>query len=360
MGYDANQHLRNFHRARVYADPELLALAERRRSANRDRLRKGLTDDGDPQPVEFVEQGSYAMKTMVRSENEASDIDDGVVFKRDDLKGERGADKTPRDTKEMVCRAITKNGKFKTEPDVRKNCVRVYYDDGFHVDIPVYRTWEEDGNTRKQLAASSDWRDSAPEDITEWFVRQVAEKSPETVGSRQMRRIVRLLKYWAKSRASWVMPSGFVLSVLVDENFRWQGWNGRDDQALLAVMRAIRNNRQWGNNNVYRPVPPRDEITNERTRAHVDNLCEQLKGAIEELSKLEAADCDELTALKALKWVFCTDYWDDRIKELEEGDDGGGGGNGSGGGSGGGGTRATVPPEPKRPIDKKGGTGNYA
>lgn len=359
MAYDANQHLRDFHRARVYADPDLLALAERRRKANRDRLRKGLADDKDPNPVEFVEQGSYAMTTMVRSANEASDIDDGVVFNREDLKGDRGADKTPRDAKEMVCRAITKNGKFKTPPDVRKNCVRVYYDDGFHVDIPVYRIWQENGVTKKQLAASTEWRDSAPEDITDWFVTQVQDKSPEMGGSRQMRRIVRLTKYWCKSRGSWSMPSGFVLSVLVDENFAWNGWLKRDDQALLAVMRAIRSNRQWGNNQVVRPVDPREEITNERTRARVDNLCAHLEGAIDELSKLEAADCDELKAIKALKWVFWTDYWDERIKQLEDGG-GGGGGRGSGGGSNGGGTRSTVPVEPRQPIDKKGGTGNYA
>jgi len=354
MAYDANKHLRNFQHSRVYANPELLELARNRRKANRDRLVKGLIDEDEPKPLEFVEQGSYSMKTMVRSENEASDIDDGVVFKREDLKGPKGGDKGSKEAKEMVCKALCKHSKFKTDPEVRGNCVRVYYDDGFHVDIPVYRTWEENGVTLKQLASNNgDWKDSAPEDITDWFSKQVADKSPEKVGSRQMRRIVRLLKYWSKSRVSWTMPSGFVLTTLVDEVYPWQGWIDRDDQALLNVMRSIRNNRQYGNHSVFRPVNPRDEITNDRTRTHVANLCEQLKGAIDELSKIESQDCDELTALKALAWVFCTDFWDDRIKELESG-------NGGGGGSGGGGNKTTVPPEPKRPIEKKGGIGQYA
>ena len=50
-------------------------------------------------------------------------------------------------------------------------------------------------------------------------------------------------------------------------------------------------------------------------------------------------------ALKALKSAFYTDYFDARIKEIE---DGGGGGNGKG--------AAT----PKQPIDKRGGSGLYA
>ena len=62
-----------------------------RRNSNRTRLRNGLAAAGKPAPHEFVKQGSYAMKTMVRDPDNDYDIDDGVYFRKEDLVGERGA-----------------------------------------------------------------------------------------------------------------------------------------------------------------------------------------------------------------------------------------------------------------------------
>lgn len=345
MSYDANKQLTDFHNVCVFVDDDSLQTARDRRDANRKRLKNGLTTNEEPQPDEFVQQGSYAMHTMVQSEVETSDIDDGVVFSRSALKGTRDGDKTANDAKAMVCKALSVKDAFNTPPEVRRNCVRVYYNDGFHVDIPVYRTYEEDGKTIKELASAGDWKTSAPEDITNWFKDAVISKSPDISNGRQLRRIVRLLKYWSKSRSSWAMPSGFIISVLTEESYPHQGWAGRDDQALLAVMRAIRN-RLIFEERVYRPVEPIEEITNNQSLSRVRKMRDELKGAIDELSKIERSDCDELMALKALKSVFYTDFWDKRIKELE--DDSGSGNSGK------------LPAEPKQPVDKRGGTGQYA
>jgi hypothetical protein len=341
MTYDANKHLVSFHDDRVFVTESELTTYRNRREANRARLKTGLDKDNDPQPSEHVQQGSYAMDTMVNSDTETSDIDDGAVFTRNSLKGERGGDKSPADAKEMVRKALASGNSFKAPPEVRNNCVRVHYNDGFHVDVPVYRSYEENGNQIKELASSS-WVASKPEDITNWFKGQVSAKSPDTVKGRQMRRVVRLLKYWTKSRSSWKMPSGFVLSVLTDEAYQSGGWNERDDQALLAVMRGIKNRITW-DEKVYRPVTPRDEITSGRTYSRIQKLRDELTNAISELSKIERADCDELMALKDLKSVFCTDFFDTRIKELEDG-----------GGS------AKAAAVPRQPIDKRGGSGQYA
>jgi hypothetical protein len=341
MAYDANKHLASFHDDRVFVTEAEQATYRDRREANRARLKAGLDSDKHPQPSEHVQQGSYAMGTMVKSETETSDIDDGAVFTRESLKGDRGGDKLPSDAKEMVRKALASGTTFKTPPEVRSNCVRVYYNDGFHVDVPVYRSYEEGGKSVKELA-SSEWVPSKPEDITVWFNDQVTTKSPDTVKGRQMRRVVRLLKYWSKSRSSWNMPSGFVLSVLTNEAYQTGGWKERDDQALLAVMRQIKN-RVTYDEKVCRPVAPRDEITSSRTYSRIQKLRDELGSAISELSKIERADCDELMALKALKSIFFTDYFDARIKEIG---DGGGGGKGA----------AT----PTQPIDKRGGSGQYA
>lgn len=348
MAYDANKHLTGFHNGRVFVGEDNLGVARQRRQANRDRLERGLKKDEEPLPLEYVIQGSYAMGTMVLSEVESSDIDDGAVFDREALKGCRGGDRTPCDAKEMVRKALASENKFNTPPEVRGNCVRVYYNDGFHVDIPVYRKYEEDGVTHKELASTGTWKISAPEDITNWFNSKVNEKSPDEKNGRQMRRVVRLIKYWSKSRSTWRMPSGFIISVLVDEAYKYTGWADRDDLALLNVMRSIRN-RLLFNEKVCRPVSPTEEITNDRTYGRVRSMRDEFAWAIEELSKIERADCDELMTLKALKKVFNTDYWDSRIEELEEDDDGDGGGGGG-----------KAYSQPKQPVDKRGGTGQYA
>ncbi|HUK32346.1 MAG TPA: hypothetical protein VLV86_00460, partial [Vicinamibacterales bacterium] len=241
MSYDANGHLRQFHEKRVFVNEDMLKTPRQRRKANRERLERGLEKAAEPKPYDFVPQGSYAMRTMVQSETLTADIDDGAVFDRDALKGKRDAHRTPREAKEMVCDALSAKDEFKKLPEVRRHCVRVYYNDGFNVDVPVYRTYDEGGQTKKELAAVEEWQASSPEDVTDWFVQQVDRKSPEDKDSKQMRRIVRLMKAWARSRASWNNPTGFVITVLVDEAYPVKQWLNRDDQALVAVMRSIHN-----------------------------------------------------------------------------------------------------------------------
>lgn len=352
MTYDANTHLTRFHDTRVFVDYAAQSTARQRRQANRDRLSRGLTAAKEPQPLEYVPQGSYAMSTMVQSDVDTSDIDDGAVFDKEALKGARGGDRSANDAKEMVRAAIASTDIFKTAPEVRSNCVRVYYADDFHVDVPVYRRSEDNGVTVKELASAGTWKVSAPEDITNWFVTQVKDKSPDDTNGRQMRRVVRLLKAWTKSRSSWTMPSGFILSVLTDEAYYLSpSWKDRDDLALLSVMRSIRS-RVINRERVYRPVDPREEVTHDRTLGRMRNLRDELANAIAELSKIERSDCDELMALKALKAVFCTDYFDGRINEIENDDDNNGGGKGSRG--------AVVSTAPTSPVRKQGGSGQYA
>ena len=60
-----------------------------RRNANRRRVREGLAKADKPAPREFVKQGSYAMKTMIRDPDNDYDIDDGVYFRKEDLVGDQ-------------------------------------------------------------------------------------------------------------------------------------------------------------------------------------------------------------------------------------------------------------------------------
>ena len=95
-----------------------------RRNVNRERLKKGLNDAGRPKPREFTSQGSYAMKTMTQDQDKNYDIDDGVYFDSAALVGERGADMTALQARQMVRDGLD-DGSFNNPPEARKNCVRV-------------------------------------------------------------------------------------------------------------------------------------------------------------------------------------------------------------------------------------------
>ncbi len=106
------------------------------RDANKNRLENGLKKKELPLPARHINQGSYAMRTINQHPNNDYDIDVGVVFKKEDLVGSQGGDKTALEARKMVCDAV-QDDKFKKPPEVRNNCVRVHYNEGYHVDMPV-------------------------------------------------------------------------------------------------------------------------------------------------------------------------------------------------------------------------------
>jgi len=283
-----------------------------RRNSNRTRLRNGLAAAGKAAPLEFVKQGSYAMKTMVRSPENDYDIDDGVYFRKEDLVGERGANMTSLQARQMVRDAVD-DGKFKRAPEVRPNCVRVFYEKGYHVDLPVYRrvvTSTVFGDEiHFELAASSGWKRSDARDVTGWYED---ERSKSADGA-QLRRINRDLKKYARSRNSWRggILSGFGISVLVIERFRQ---NEREDRALYDTMVAIRDRLNW-DLQVAHPVTPGDFITSGPDDARARCFRDKLTEAIDTLQPLFETDCRRERALKCWDKVFATTFFSERLEE---------------------------------------------
>lgn len=283
-----------------------------RRNSNRTRLRNGLSDAGKPAPLEFVKQGSYAMKTMVRDPDNDYDIDDGVYFRNEDLVGDRGTEMTSLQARQMVRDAVD-DGKFKRAPEVRSNCVRVFYEKGYHVDLPVYRrvvTSTVFGDEiHYELAASSGWKRSDARDVSDWYEVERA-KSADGL---QLRRINRDLKKYARSRFSWRggILSGFGISVLTTERFRV---NDREDRALYDTMVAIRDRLDW-NLQVAHPVTPGDSITSGSDDARARCFRDKLTEAIEILQPLFEANCMRERALKCWDKVFATTFFSERLEE---------------------------------------------
>ena len=290
------------------------------RNANRDRLKKGLKDQGKPAVREFRSQGSYAMKTMVQHPDNDYDIDDGVYFDKSVLVGERGAEMTALQARQMVRDAVD-DGSFKTPPEVRKNCVRVYYASGYHVDLPVYRrvtSKDSFGNEAyHHELASSDWKRSDARDVTTWFEGENDRQSPGEDNGRQLRRVTREIKKYARSRTSWSSQvlSGFGITKLVTECFR--GNADREDQALYDTMNAIRDRLTY-NLVVKHPVTPGDTITKGNDDPKARFFRERLSDAIANLAPLFERDCARKKALDCWDNVFNTEFFSNRFGPMEE------------------------------------------
>lgn len=308
---NSNQHIKKFHDEYVSLSNDERETMRKRRNSNRDRVTAGLEKKEKPAPLDFITQGSYAMHTMVQDDDNDYDIDDGVIFDKEELKGAMGAYITSLNARNMVREAVD-DGSFKKPPEVKNNCVRVHYHDGSHVDIPVYRQLE-DGTVE---LASTDWKGSSPSDVTEWYNSTVVNKSPDTVNGRQLRRVTKLLKIFTKSRESWKssMISGFCLSVLVDECFVSDSYS--DAESLRLTMEGI-NNRLALNKVVVHPTR-NENLTKTHSDADIRFFKDKLNDAVNALKPLAEGGCSDVETLKAWNKVFKHEYFREEIEKAQD------------------------------------------
>ncbi len=189
----------NYHQSDVTLPPAVRDAMRENRNANRRRLKRGLESNGDPQAGPFIIQGSYAMKTMTKHAENDYDIDDGAPFDTRVLVNDDGASMTAQQAKKMICDALIEGGGLPEDPKVKKNCVRVRYAAGHHIDIPVYRvSIRSDGGETRELAGET-WRESNPTEISDWYRGEEKQSHADAEGEPQLRRQVRLLKRYSRS-----------------------------------------------------------------------------------------------------------------------------------------------------------------
>jgi hypothetical protein len=305
--FDCNKDVLAFHDDRVTLTQSLRTQMRDHRNANRKRLKDRLKEKGHPQPCEFIKQGSYAMLTMVQDPDNDYDIDDGVYFAEADLKDSAGAPLSPKATRELVCDAL-QDDRFSKQPKVLKSCVRVYYNEGYHVDLPVYRIRATDGEY--ELASGDDWRVSRAADVEHWFCEANAAKSPDVENGRQFRRVTRGAKKFARSRVSWKtdIARGFTVTKLVEECYVSDGQ--REDVALRETLSAI-HRRLQENLEVGHPTTAGDLLaTADDTRTAY--LRDRLAIALDDLTVLDRADCTSAKARNAWDKAFNTDFFSAR------------------------------------------------
>ena len=213
----------------------------------------------------------------------------------------------------MVCNAVD-DGSFKTDPEIKTNCVRVYYDDGPHVDIPVYRsTTDWSGNDKYELA-SVDWKESNPEGVNSWFREWIMAKKAD--GMARSRELIRLLKAICKEPPLLHHPPQRLRT--------HRGWSRNATGVLMGTstsncgswIEAI--HRRLGDNlTVAHPVVSGEWLIDDDTKHRTTKLRELLGMAVEELAALDRPNCTRSETLKAWRKVFCTDFFDQGIADAE-------------------------------------------
>lgn len=300
---DCDKDIKGYHGDRVALTEKQRADLRARRDANRRRVVNGLEANDDPLPEEFVIQGSYAMRTTIQEPGNDYDIDDGAVFSEESLEGARGADMSALGARKMV-REAADDGSFKRPPEIKPNCVRVFFNDGPHVDVPVYRRLTGSGDFE---LAGPDWKESDPKGVNSWF-RGCLDRH-RTAGRMQFREVIRLLKSFCKNRPSYALPSGFVLTVPSEECY-WDP-DGRLDRAVRDTLVSVRN-RLRSDLTVRHPVV-NEWLIGSDDDSKTRKLRELLEGAAKDLDVLDRPNCTRSMALKAWKKVFNTDYFDEEI-----------------------------------------------
>jgi len=279
------------------------------RDTNLDRLKEGLKALDKSVYVKSIEQGSIPMYTANKAPNNDYDIDLAVIFEKDDLPA------SPFEARKRVANAINEKASgFSREPEARTNAVTVWYADGYHVDIAVYRRSEDFLGNEVLEHAGAEWAARDPKAITEWFIKEVKDQSPSEslwstpeVDARQMRRIVRWIKSFTKGREGWNLPGGLVISTLVAECY--QPHDKRDDIALYNTLVSIKA-RLDISCDVYNPTDSSKKLTEkQKFLTQVKSLKKRLDSVISKLAPLFDNDCTDTKAKKAWGYMFQHDYW---------------------------------------------------
>ncbi len=309
---DCNKEMKGYHSEEVNLSNAEQAEMRSRRDNGRTRLQNGLTKAGHPLPKKFSSQGSYAMRTMVQDDACDYDIDDGAYFDKEDLKNAEGDYLSALDVRKRVKKAL-KDDRLAYDAVVKTNCVRQEYPDGYHIDIPIYRTtcskdiWGNDV-IEYELASGDEWTKSDARKVTSWYNDAVGNelKTGESDTS-QMRRITKLTKKMARSRNAWKKKttSGICISKLVVDNFI--ACPNRDDDALRDTWKAIKLQLDVSQR-IAHPV------FNDKNLAEEDDECVIffrgcLGDALEVLKVLDEHDCTSKKAGEAWDEVFNTTYF---------------------------------------------------
>lgn len=304
--YDLSSKFNTFYNNHVVLKGSEKTKLFNRKDINIKRLKDGLKEYNDEKStnykvVETVVQGSVAMSTITQNDSKDYDIDVAVIFEKDNIPDGTTA------TKNIIVQALKKKcSQFNTEPEFKTNCVRIVYEEGYHIDFAIYRRFKNDDDEYEYEHCGSQWTSRDPKAITQWFNDQNKDKDY------QLRKIVRFSKMFCKSRNSWAMPGGLIQSVLLNECFISED---RIDVIFYKTLKALKD-RLKDDKEVNNPV---DEslglLVTESDTKKINNLYNRLSIYIDKLDILFEEDCTKSQAIEAWNELFNHSYWSRLLTE---------------------------------------------
>lgn len=270
-----------FNRAIKLSDKKKEELKASRKEIRR-KIRSWFKDNKpDELQPKFYGQGSYEMDTIitpiVEEDSEGNklykyDLDDGVYFIEKEDQDNKRSIVTWHD---WVYSAVENH--TNTPPERKTTCVRVIYADGHHIDLPIYY---KDGNIPELAHKSKGWIESDPKKFKDWFLENVN-------GCEQKRRIVRYLKAWKNYRelnnTNLFLPSGFALSILVEENYVS---NDNDDDAFKKTVEKIKETLD-AKFECIRPTTPIENVFIEFSETRKNNFLTALQSLIDDCNRAD-------------------------------------------------------------------------
>lgn len=251
----------------------------------RDRIRKHFAEKHSDYVPNFFIQGSYKLKTTIRTKEDECDLDDGIYFfKKPDVTGTT--------LQGWVKDAVT--GATATPPEHRKKCIRVIYAGDYHIDMPVYyKLNSSDDSEHPNLAVKNEeFQLSDPKEFVSWFNDHKDEDG-------QLIRVVKYLKAWGDHKRN-KMPNGLTMTVLAENNI---SYDEREDIALKDTLVSIKssiNEDEGGTFECIVSTTPNDDLFEEYDETRKQNFLNALDSFIEDAKKA-IAESNQLRASKLWK-----------------------------------------------------------
>jgi len=296
----------NFHTS-IKIDNEANTLREKREILQKD-FEKNFPDlcankdiTSNEIDLQFIYQGSYILKTAIKSTTLDSDI--AVIFSLD-----INAHPDPRVLKVLAKEALSIPSRTIR---IKEPCVTVSYiekgEEWLHIDFPMYA--EHNGTlylARGKEHGTYSWQKSDPKGLNEFLLNKLK-------GGDQLRRIIRYVKKWKQDKYSEAtsqneIPPSVALTLLACKHF--VECKGDDLTSLYKTMKGILDTFVVSSLNgeivsasieCRRPVTPRDDMFYKLKRSDEYGIkfYKRLKTAVERLQNA----CNTDSAHEAAKYV---------------------------------------------------------
>lgn len=231
----------------------------------RSRIRKWFKDNHSDYEPKFYIQGSYKMKTGIRTKDDICDLDDGIYFFRE-------PDVTATTLQTWVWNAV--NGYTSTTPEHRKKCIRSVFASDYEIDHPVY--YKVDGQNYRLAIKNTGFEESDSKEMVDWFNQQ-----KDNVG--RLIRNVKYLKAWCDNKRS-KMPNGLAMTILASNAKAKIVLNDRDDITLKDILKEIKKTLDIKFECIV-PAVPNDDLFANYDEPRKNNFLTALSNFIDDAEK---------------------------------------------------------------------------